>query len=930
MVIETFQSTRYAPSTGMSSKELCENDDLATSLVVDPFLGFPSHKMNIRFRPVTSKTEHLRGTVDKYKEHKISLETAFKALTSGHWYRLYFLNKSKNQQNTFKEHVFRYLQTFSEESGFEVKSCCRYSLEGQGAKIVSTKQWEKNEKISLLVGCISELTPLEENQLLRAGENDFSVMYSTRKNCAQLWLGPASFINHDCRPNCKFVSTGRDTACVQVLRDIEPEEEITCFYGDGFFGEDNCYCECETCERRKTGAFTPQNPSEKDVLKETSYRLRETDNRLSRMKRKSEEGKKSRQNGRCPVSYRSRGRSSSGRSGRSRQRSDKSTSDSGFQRSSYSSSYSKQRNSELTKYDAALIKSHGCKLSEPVIVLTPQKLSPSQIVKLGPKGEVIGVSRRKLKFNDAEDGQTAVVKPSGRVQPGNSELADQLDSMLKFEDYEYTSKIKDETETEYISEPTFNCQDSSMELKKVYNDASEDDWPDWKCIPSPKYEIKQGEECSKVGNDYEAMQDCTLESAGVDPCEQMQSCQSRNNSNSVDVATEILAYSGDASVSSDNCVMNLISATSQTVSSPARAYQTELVPDTGGTKLRIKAPRPHTYNRAVMECNSGDIVMEQLQNGDSFGSLQYCRLKMKNTGVSQIAASHSTQQLVRSTVEEHRISSTNGKIEKKRKKNRWDPISKEWTRTKKKMVKYNATLLSHHDDKIPKLTIRFARCIESDNSSSEEENQRTSSASKIFLKVKPPSSETETFASKERDLLKRNKKRQWQKNLHFNGYSRKKTKKSKQKGKKKVKTVHQFAPRLSQLRELYENPEHPSFHKVVDHFSPRLSQLNSSSFVKFGESSSEFEEQIKNCPQSGEFKWDNSDGDNCETPESLIPSSSGDEEDDNTLIDSHLHLKPYLPKKLKMIVGKDRFEVAIPEQSQSQELTDEQSSSPEN
>ena len=105
--------SRLSQSTGMTPKELSENDDLATSLILDPHLGFQTHKMNIRYRPLKVDTAQLKAIVDEFIETQ-NYEVAVKKIFSGPWLPRSYRNKNKMSIKRLHDHVSFYISLKSQ------------------------------------------------------------------------------------------------------------------------------------------------------------------------------------------------------------------------------------------------------------------------------------------------------------------------------------------------------------------------------------------------------------------------------------------------------------------------------------------------------------------------------------------------------------------------------------------------------------------------------------------------------------------------------------------------------------------------------------------------------------------------------------------------------------------------------------------------
>jgi histone-lysine N-methyltransferase SUV420H len=162
--------------------------------------------------------------------------------------------RSPNEVKDFQYHMRKYLDIYLPDCPFEISSTYRYSASNPEnsslkpeASFVARKHIKCGEEIKYLCGI---LVPLHEEELalLSKDGRDFSIVESSRKKTVSLMLAPARFVNHRCDSNARLDLKGSAGAIITAIKNIEPGHEITVFYADDYFADNNEGCLCEECK----------------------------------------------------------------------------------------------------------------------------------------------------------------------------------------------------------------------------------------------------------------------------------------------------------------------------------------------------------------------------------------------------------------------------------------------------------------------------------------------------------------------------------------------------------------------------------------------------------------------------------------------------------------------------------------------------------
>ncbi|PKY19287.1 hypothetical protein RhiirB3_432319 [Rhizophagus irregularis] len=253
-------------------------DDVLTELLIDKInLWFKTFKLNPSYVETKVSREVLVEHIQRHVIQPNKINNAAKELLKVPSV-IEAAGVTTENEREFISHANRYFEMYLPNAGCEIAETPRYSgSDKREACIIATKKWQVGDEIKYCTGVLVPITSEEERAL--EGGRDFSIMWSTRKDCMCLLLGPARFVNvsnsgfltdcyfnidqyeiliaqtHDCNPNTHFIATGQNTISFKLLRDVAVGEELTAHYGENYFGQGNEECLCVTCEQKQTGGF---------------------------------------------------------------------------------------------------------------------------------------------------------------------------------------------------------------------------------------------------------------------------------------------------------------------------------------------------------------------------------------------------------------------------------------------------------------------------------------------------------------------------------------------------------------------------------------------------------------------------------------------------------------------------------------------------
>ncbi|WFD35618.1 [histone H3]-lysine(4) N-trimethyltransferase [Malassezia cuniculi] len=269
---------------------LADDDDLLSCMLVDMLEFDPvvsTHKMNPAFRPPRFDTE---AVVLAVRRHVIAgdVSGAVEEITRIPAVARHIARKDAAQLRVFDAHIRRYFEAYLPDAGFEYATTSRYDVVRQRLGhatsgrtelcLLAVRSLQQGDIVPHCRAALRDLSQAEDEALRdeahRArvaaanGEpvvpRDFSIIRPSSRGCSQLLLGPARFINHDCRPNAEFRRNGHQIA-IRAIRPIMQGDEITVYYGDNYFEPGNSECMCATCERRGAGIFAASKPTDEQA-----------------------------------------------------------------------------------------------------------------------------------------------------------------------------------------------------------------------------------------------------------------------------------------------------------------------------------------------------------------------------------------------------------------------------------------------------------------------------------------------------------------------------------------------------------------------------------------------------------------------------------------------------------------------------------------